>query len=192
MIKFLTKIPMKTSRLLGFTTLFLFIISCGNNKTGNDQTKIPDGWNLLSENGYSIQYPADWVLNKSGQSGTSFGLITKHTSDEDLFSENVNLIIQDLSELKYDLDKFTDVSEEQIRTMVTNSNLLESSRQNSNGLEFQKIIYTGDFGTFNLTIEQYYLIKNNKAYVLTLTCETPRFEAYKETGEKILNTFRLQ
>jgi hypothetical protein len=59
-------------------------------------------------------------------------------------------------------------------------------------MEFQKIIYTGDFGTFNLTIEQYYLVKNNKAYILTLTCETPQFEAYKEIGEKILDSFRLQ
>ena len=183
---------MKTNKLLGFTALFLFIISCGNNQTKNDQAKIPDSWNVLSENGYSIQYPTEWELNKSGQSGTSFGLITKHTSDKDIFSENVNLMIQDLSELNYDLDKFTEVSEEQIRTMVTNSNLLESSRQSASGLEFQKIIYTGDFGTFNLTIEQYYLIKNNKAYVLTLTCETPQYEAYKEIGEKILNSFRLQ
>lgn len=76
--------------------------------------------------------------------------------------------------------------------MVTNGNLLESKRLSANGTEFQRVIYSGDQGVYKLKTEQYYWIKNTKAYVLTLTCEINQFDTYKETGEKIMNSFRLK
>ena len=130
-------------------------------------------------------------MNKSGQGGTTFFINSQVSSFEDQFSENVNLIIQDLSTQNYGLNQFTEISEEQIKTKVANSILLESKRLNANGTEFQKVIYTGDFAKYNLTIEQYYWVRDKKAYVLTLTCETSQFDTYKETGEKILNSFSL-
>jgi len=75
--------------------------------------------------------------------------------------------------------------------MITNGKLLESKRLSKNGSEFQKVIYTGEEGIYKLKFEQYYLIKNDKAYVITLTCELDQFEAYKTIGEKILNSFQL-
>jgi len=182
---------MKKNDFLVIITFSIFFVACGHIKTKKEPTIPNEGWSILSENGYSIQYPEDWKLNKSGQGGTIFGILSKHSTSEDQFNENVNLIIQDLTNLNYDLDKFTQISEEQIKTMVSNSVLLESKRQNANDTEFQKVKYTGNFGQFNLTIEQYYWIRNRSAYVLTLTCETPQFDTYKETGEKILNSFNF-
>ena len=76
--------------------------------------------------------------------------------------------------------------------MITKGNLIESKRLNENGSEFQKVVYTGDQGAYKLKFEQFYWIKNGKAYVLTLTCELEQFESFKATGEKILNSFRLK
>jgi len=182
---------MKMNNLSGLIALVILSAACGNNQTPVKQPIPPDGWTILAENGYSIQYPTDWVLDKSGQGGTTFFIISQVSSSEDQFSENVNLIIQDLSTRNYDLNQFTEISEEQIKTKVANSILLESKRLNANGTEFQKVIYTGDFAKYNLTIEQYYWVRDKKAYVLTLTCETSQFDTYRETGEKILNSFRL-
>jgi hypothetical protein len=41
----------------------------------------------------------------------------------------------------------------------------------------------------DLKFEQYYWVINEKAFVLTLTCEEDQFKNYKEVGEKILNSF---
>jgi len=180
---------MKRNKVLGLIALVILTTACGNKQTKVKQVIPPDGWTVLTENDYSIQYPTDWVLDKSGLAGTIFSVHSQVSASGDQFSENVNLIIQDLSTLNYDLNRFSDISEEQIKTKVTNSILLESKRLNAGGTEFQKVIYTGDFAKYNLTIEQYYWVRDQKAYVLTLTCETSQFDAYKETGEKILNSF---
>jgi len=183
---------MKRITLLVLTTLLLSLLACGQAKEKNTQTKIQNDWISLDENGYSIQYPGDWDLNKSGQMGTSFILLSKQSSAEDQFRENVNLLIQDLTGMNIDLNKYVEISEGQIKTMVTNGNLLESKRLNANGTEFQRVIYSGDQGVYKLKFEQYYWIKNTKAYVLTLTGEISQFDIYKETGEKILNSFRMK
>ena len=57
---------------------------------------------------------------------------------------------------------------------------------------FQKVIYNDDQGIYKLKFEQYYWVKKEKAYVLTLTCEIDQFEQYIETGEEIMNSFRLK
>ncbi len=47
-------------------------------------------------------------------------------------------------------------------------------------------------GIFDLQFEQYYLIENNKAYVLTFICETSEFSNFKKIGEDILNSFSIK
>ncbi|WP_369048193.1 hypothetical protein [Tenacibaculum sp. UWU-22] len=157
--------------------------------TAFGQTNI---WNLLNEKDYSIQYPKKWQLNKSGIMGSRFILLSQLTSDTDKFKENVNLIIQDLTGYNIDLDKYVEISEGQIKTMIIDGNIISSNRIKNEKTEFQRVIYTGKQGAFNLKFEQYYWVQNNKAYVLTLTCEANQFNDFKDTGEKILNSFKIK
>jgi len=180
---------MKQIRFFALCTLLIWMYSCGQQKAKNEQIKTPEGWKLLKENGYSIQYPEDWTLDKSGQNGTSFIVLSLPTSTQDQFRENVNLLVQDLTGLNINLEKYVQISEDQIKKLATNGNLILSAKQTANGIDFQKVVYTFDQGIFKLQCEQYYWIKSNKAYVLTLTCQTTQFDTYKEIGEKILNSF---
>lgn len=177
---------MKRIQLCLLLTLFMSISAYGQTAQRENHGK------SINENGYSIQYPDSWDLDKSGQMGMSFILLSKQTSQQDKFRENVNLLIQNLTGQNIDLNKFVEVSEHQIRTMLTKGSLQESKRLNVNGVTFHKIIYTSEQGAFNFKFEQYYWINEEKAYVLTLTCEADQFDNYQETGEKILNSFRLE
>jgi len=182
---------MKQAQLLGLTFLFFSLITFGQTTQRTTGKEPENGWKVLNETNYSIQYPDNWDLNKSGQMGSSFFIFSRLTSPQDKFRENVNLIIQSLQGQKINLDKYVEISEGQIKTIITNGNLIESKRLNLNGHEFQKVIYTGDQGIYKLKFEQYYWVLNGQAYILTLTCEKNQFDTYKLTGEKILNSFRL-
>jgi hypothetical protein len=149
-------------------------------------------WKTLKESNYSIQYPATWELNQSGQMGTSFIVFSPLQSEQDNFKENVNLIIQDLTGKNIDLNNYTEISEGQIKTLATNSTLIESKRIKLGSGEYHKIIYTADQGIFHLKFEQYYWVTNDKAHVLTFTSEQSMFDSFKETGERILNSFMLK
>jgi hypothetical protein len=183
-------------KILLTTAVLLTLISCGQSTTSEEkeEAKIQRiaGWELLEEEDYWIQYPKDWELSQSGQMGTKFMLFSAMENDEDKFRENVNLISQDLGSNTVDLDQYTEISEKQIKTMMTNCTVYESKRMKNARGEYQKLIYAADQGTFRLKFEQYYWIENDFAYVLTLTCEESTFSSFKEIGEKIMNTFSLR
>lgn len=182
---------MKKLKLLLLFILFLSLEAFSQTKN-EPVSKTAEEWSALAEQNYSIEYPGSWELNRPGQGGPNFLLFSQLGSAEDTFRENVNLLIQDLKGMDIDLDKYTAISEEQIKTMLEDGKIIESKKQNANGRDFQKIIYTGKYAPYDLKFEQYYWVEGEKAYVLTLTCEVSQYEAFKKTGERILDSFRLK
>ncbi len=178
---------MKTLKLIGIFVLVIHLTTCGQNS--RDKTKAIKGWKILTEKNYSISYPNNWELNQSGLMNTKFILFSPLSSEQDQFKENVNLVIQDLTGYNINLDKYVEISESQVMTIITDGHIIESNRMTSEKLDYQKIIYTGKQGIFNLKFEQYYWVVDNMAYVLTLTCEENEFVNYQFEGEKILNSF---
>jgi hypothetical protein len=183
---------MRQMKLIGITFLFICLFACGQTNQKNASSVVPDNWKAIDETGYMIQYPDSFDLDTSGQMGMSFILLSRPISGQDLFRENLNLMIQDLGGQNINLDKFVEISEGQIKTMMTNGIITESKRNKAGNSEFQKIIYTGTQGQFNLKFEQYYWIVKGKAFVLTLTCELSQFDKYKAVGEKIMNSFKIK
>ncbi len=149
-------------------------------------------WSSLSGKDYSIEYPEKWDLDQSGQMGTSFLVFSELTSDNDQFRENVNLIVQDLTGHEIDLDQYVEISEAQVETMITDGTIISSNRIKSGGTEFQKVIYTGKQGIFSLKFQQHYWVENDKAYILTFTCEESEFNNFMEVGEKLLASFKIK
>ena len=168
------------------TIIFLFLLS----SIFNVNAQI--NWKTIEDKSYSVKYPSDWEVNNTGMMGTPFILFSPLTETQDNFKENVNLLIQDLSAYDLDLDKYVEISVSQIKTMITNSNVIESKNIKSEFGEYQKMIYTGEQGMFKLKFEQYYWVINNNAYVLTFTSELDKYLNYKETGEAILNSFVIK
>lgn len=183
---------MNRQKLIALVILLAIIASCNQTTNKNDKSGIPANWKTLDKTDYTIQYPDDFELNTSGQMGMSFILLSNKTSPQDEFRENVNLVIQDLTGQNTDLNKYVEISEGQIKSMITNSNIIESKRIKDGNMESQKVIFTGFQGQFNLKFEQHYWIVNNKAYVLTFTAEVNEFENYKEISEKIINSFKIK
>jgi hypothetical protein len=177
--------------LIAFLLLTNTVYGQTTTKQNVEEKKLSD-WITFDQPAYSIQYPSKWELNNSGEMGTSCVLFSPLESVTDQFKENVNLLIQDLSGYNIDINKYTEISVGQIKTMITNATLLESKRVKKNTGEYHKLIYTGDQGSFHLKFEQYYFVIKDKAYVLTLTSEIDKFDQYAEVGEEILNSFKLK
>ncbi len=148
-------------------------------------------WKSITTENYTIEYPGDWELNSSGLLGTKFILFSKLSDSTDRFRENVNLIIQDLTGSNISLDKYVDISENQIRTLINNSRIDESVRIFDKNSEYQKMIYTGKQGAFDLKFIQYLWLLDNKAFVLTFTAEIDEFENIVRIGKKILDSFMI-
>jgi serine/threonine-protein kinase len=172
--------------------IFVLVLSACSSPSGAPVKSVTiDGWKAYEKGNFNFQYPADWDLDESGQMGTSFFLFSRLDSDSDDFKENINLLIQDVGAHQIDLDKFVKLSEDQIKRIVTHSNLIESKRVERDGQSYQMMNYTGDQGQFHLHHLQYYFVEDGKAYILTFTAEQDQFEKFKVTAEKILASFRV-
>ncbi|MBS9774816.1 MAG: hypothetical protein KGV59_06650 [Tenacibaculum sp.] len=183
---------MKGLKLLGLLTLITMFIACGKSSKKEPkeaEVKIKKAWKTLNEPNYSISYPDTLDLRKPGIMGSSLMLFSKPTSQQDRFRENVNLTIQNLSGMNIDLDKFVYIGEDQVKNLITDGNLIESKRLSIKNKNFHKFIYTGRQGKFNLKWLQYCCIKNEKAYVITLTCELKQFNKYAPIAEEMIKTF---
>lgn len=71
-----------------------------------DQKIEDQQWQTYASEVYSIEFPQDWTLDESGRVGAIFMLFANRTSAEDDFSENVNLVIEDLSGMEIGLKEY--------------------------------------------------------------------------------------
>lgn len=140
---------------------------------------------------FKVQYPNKWTIDTSRMMGSEFFIFSPKENATDKFRENVNLIIQDISGQNIDLDKYAQISKEQINTMGDGARIHESKKIKKGKSEFYKMIYDMKQGAFKLKIEQYYFVTNTRAYVLTLATESTKFANFKTVGEGVLNSFQV-
>ncbi|MFT6715647.1 MAG: hypothetical protein ACJA0Q_000274 [Saprospiraceae bacterium] len=141
---------------------------------------------------YEISFPHSWITDTSKVMGTDLILFSPLVGKNDVFRENVNILVQDLSAYDLSLDQYVDISVNQINTLITDSKIELNERVKGINGDFYKIIYTGKQGKLNLKFEQYFWLVKKTAYVLTFTCEVDQFSKYQQVGEQILNSFKLK
>ena len=145
----------------------------------------------VQKDAYTIKAPAHWLIDSSGLNGTDIIIFSPLKNSSDTFRENVNVMIQHLPANITNLDTYTEISEQQIKVYFEGSKVSESKRIKSGSVEYHKIIYTGKMNNYQLKFEQYYFIKNKKAYLLTYTAEVSQFEEYRSIAEQTLNSFKF-
>ena len=144
-------------------------------------------WKTLDTTEFSIRYPADWELNQSGASGTSFFLLSPNQPDQ-IFRNNVNLIIQDLTGMSIDLDEYVAISEDQVKQFITSSSMIRSERVGKKHV----LEYSGAQGQFSLRWLQYMWISNNRAFVLTFTADQVSYGQAISLSQEIMDSFRIK
>lgn len=159
---------------------FLLLISCQENAKH---------LNTINRNRYYIAYGSDLRLDETGQNGAEFSLSIPTEDVTGGFAENLNLVIIDLANMDMDLNKFVEISENQIKE--TNGILVESKRCEINEKEAHKLISEGHYEGFELKYMQYYLVENEKAYVLTYTAKKSHFDKYLGRMETVMNSFKI-
>lgn len=175
------------SKLLVLLVAAIAIVGCQKNEKAA-VSKSENDTREISRKGFSIQYDSSFRLDDSGRNGTEFYLFTP-TAPGDNFSENINLMIQNLGVLKYDLNQFIALSEKQIKA---SGKLIQSVRKNENGQEYHILIFEAKMNGFDLKFLQYDYVKDDKAYVLTFSAKKEEFENHLEAIEKVMNSFKLE
>jgi hypothetical protein len=159
---------------------------------GFSQSDSPNQLTIFVRESYKLQYPSSWTVDTSRKMGTDFIFFSPKENDTDKFRENVNLLVQDLTGQNIDLGKYAEITEKEIKEMATEGVIYESKKIiKPDKSEYYKMIYGMTQGIFKLKIEQYFFIKNDKAFIMTFTAELNKFDSFLSVGEQILNSFML-
>lgn len=172
---------MKTITIL----VFIFI-----NYSGFSQADTLINWTELNKGNFKISYPKSWTIDTSKRLGAELFIFSPLENKDDKFSENINILIQDLSGQGIDLNKYKQITEQQLNG-VPGSSLFESSVLKTGKGEYYKITYAMMQGANKLKITSVCYIKYDNAYLATFTADIDKYDQYKYIGEKILNSFRL-
>lgn len=167
--------------------LLLIFSSCSDT---NRQIDVSDNWEVFKSDNYSISYPSNWEV-KGSTGFVEFFITSPLDCENDKFSENINLMIQDLSAFEMSMDEFVEVSEKQVKSLLTNGEILVSKRNDDFDLEFHIMVYSGTQGQFELTTKQYLWLLAEKAYILTFSCETDQVKIYNSVSKQIMDSFKI-
>lgn len=73
---------------------------------------------------FSIEYPENWRLDKTGRMNSSLILFSE-LKEGDLLNENINLMVQDITNQGFTMKSFVKLSENQVLTLAKNGKILK-------------------------------------------------------------------
>lgn len=149
------------------------------------------GKQTLARNGYQLQYPTTWRIDTTGIMGAELFVFSPLTDTADKFSENVNLLIQDLKGQQIDLKAYKQISDEQF-AQVTDGKVEESEIIKAGTKEYFRATYSMTQQNLQLKVTSICYIKNEKAYLVTYTALADTYEQYKKIAEEVLASFSFK
>jgi len=166
----------------------LFIIIIGSSSCSQENM------NKYTESKYEISYPENWIKQ---QKGKAIFFLAPKENEKDLFQENVNTIVQDLSSQPMTLEEYTNLTKTQITQALGSSAIVSVKDLNFAGQKAKEMVYTMPKNpmqgrNLNLKLRQVWFIKSNNAYLLTYTAQNSEYDNYLETAKGIFDSFKLK
>lgn len=156
------------------------------------EVEVPQGFETFESKEISLSYPKDWAIQE-GVMGSSVMVMSPQKDKQDPFQENLNIMVQDLSQSPMTLDQFTQLSVEQIPEIITEGDItVEASDTKLSGMPAKKITYTGKQGKYDLKWFQVWTIKDNKAYIATYTSVADEYDTYLDTAQVMIDTLVIK
>ena len=180
---------------LKFVLLGLSILLYSNLQAGiliGDSVAPKENWKVIKEKGYMLSYPSHWLFNAGSKDGIAFTMYAPGPKAFGGYEENLNLSIHDLAEKNMDLNTYTRLSERQIHTLISNSNMILSERIDTIDDAFHQIVYTGDYNEQVLKWKMRFWVVKDKVYILTYTATKEKFGLHIKAAEEIMDTFKLR
>lgn len=171
-----------------FRNLLLFVLLLSTVTTTFAQNK---GYSTLKTADYTIDYPKLWTVDQSGTMGTEFFIYDEPNYKNDLFSENINLMLDDKLSDTVTLESYGNYNLELLPKYIQDYKFISSGLAHQNGTDVFKVEYTGSSGTFKLHFMQVMAFKGDVIYLVTFTMEQNQVEVYESTAETILESFKI-
>jgi serine/threonine-protein kinase len=177
--------------ILPIVAVFVFSLASCHEKKSVSQPETGLSTYDNSAYGIRINYPSGWAKGEQLM-GAVVTFLSPKESATDIFQENLNVVVQDLSLHPMTLEEYTELSVGQLRRLITDLNIVDSSATTLAGSPAHKVICTGRQGIYDLKWMVVWTIKNNKAYVITYTAEVGKYSDFLDTANEMISSFEIK
>jgi len=171
--------------------LLVVLSGCGSSQpAGPDRIDTPVGTFEVYRNSQyalSIQFPAHWTKQEESP-GTVVSFYAPLEDAADPFSENANIIVQDLGQ-RMTLGDYSQLSLEQLQKVGSMD--VHLSDTTLAGLPAQEAAFTMSLNGVSMDFHQIWTVKDKRAYILTFTSETSRYSDYEGIFTQMAASFKL-
>ena len=140
--------------------------------------------------GITMSYPADWNLEENVE-GTLAIFSSAKENSMDLFQENVNLVVQDLSANPMTLEEYTDTAIKQLVGVFNNIKIVDRGSANLGRLPGYKIVYEAT-GDFSLKIMHVWAVDGTRVFTFTYSSELSKFNTYFLKASAMLASLKFK
>ena len=153
----------------------------------NGDTDVPEQGYTNLEHGFSFTPPEGW--NEFDLSG--FGVIQSWTGPtEGQFQINMNVGVQDLP-ITIDLSEYLPELKQELKNLLEGYSVIDETSTTINGLPAVTLTSTFLLSSQTIQNKQYYITKNNKVYIFTLTTNPELFDKYESVFDTSIQTFKI-
>ncbi len=143
--------------------------------------------------GFTIKYPSDWTVAPYKE-GTNVIFYSPLENALDVFKENVNIVVQDMSAQKMipDLNKYTTIAINQMQVVFKqNFKLLESKPITISGVPGHEIVFIGHGPEMDLKIKCAWTIKRKASYQFTYGAVASQYDKYIDKVDAMLRSLHI-
>ena len=143
--------------------------------------------------GFSIRYPVTWSFQEN-TGGAAVIFFSPKANELDFFKENVNIVVQDISQAPMEAgDKTAVVSAIKQMQIVFEDNfvIIESGPTFIAGQVAYKLIFLGKGPDTELKYMSVWTIKGLTAYQITYTALSSQYDLYIKEMKRMVSSFRI-
>jgi hypothetical protein len=137
---------------------------------------------------FSIKYPETWVKQLNPN---IMVFLSPKEGVMDMFQENVNVILQDLSRQPMTIEQYTALTKKQVIDNFGEASILSLKDVTIAGQSAKELIYNMNYQGKNLKVKQSWLIKGSSSYLLTYTAEPEQYAKYDNLATEMIKSFKL-
>ncbi len=142
--------------------------------------------------GFQAQYPAKWQVVE-GAAETTVAFHSPLASAADKFSENVNIIVEDLAAHPgLTLDGYEEIGLANLAAFMPEFTLKDRRKDALAGRPAKLVEFTCRHDVYRLRVLQAMTIANGRAYVVTYTAEEAEYGRYLPAAKKIMASLAIR
>ncbi len=140
---------------------------------------------------FSLRYPATWSFAEN-KNGSAVIFYSPPENPLDRFSENVNIVVQDISKNPLDLEQYTKIAIDQMQAIFeTNLEILDSTQVTMDGHQGHQLEFIGKGPDGNLHYLCRWTLIDTTAYQIAYAALEPENKGHLKSAQRMMHSFKI-